>query len=400
MTGGKRNRKPHQCCSRLAVADYIMKGFQCPDRSKYYEDKTAAEIEAERTVVIANVHLHHAVANLSNKLKEKEERLKEFFDALAQVVMTYKVRLITGDFNMATVIAVTEMRARGFCANVTSWFAWLKTGGEPPHAQDETILGDPWVKLDSVLIMVIGPVNGVRLPYDQRAFNMPPPSAVAECCRNVQGHVRDKKTGKDERIFDYTLQGYANNGSGHQLSSYRPANPVVKRELVMWMNTKIPWSRNTIGTDEIAWLQFKEFMTEYKVKKLPVVTGNNVDMSIGDDTWSWPRYPMCKCKPQIIFHFENGQQVFNTGSHIPLIVFIGDASDSARGDQSWTDRQGKAKNRVHKDGGGFDMPSIRAREKKAKEKEDKKFYGGDQQDERSQPQRGGDQQWWNQNQWW
>ena len=155
----------------------------------------------------------------------------------------------------------------------------------------------------------------------------------------------------------------------------------------------MPGNPDTIGMDEVTWQNFKAFLTDNMARQRPVVAGKNIDPSIGDDTWYWPRYPMCKCKPMLIFTFEGGQQVFNTGSHIPLIVFIGDAKDSARGDQSWADRQGKAKNRRHKDGGGFDMPSVRRREKQEQESW-KKNHGWYQQDEWSQP------QWWHQQQGW
>ena len=44
-----------------------------------------------------------------------------------------------------------------------------------------------------------------------------------------------------------------------------------------------------------------------------------------------------------ILHFESGKQLFNKGSHIPIIAFIGDASDKSRGAQRYMERDEDAK---------------------------------------------------------
>ena len=71
------NKKWNQAVSRIAVGEFRMKRFQCPDRGKPDEEKTDMEKEAEKTVV-ANVQLHYAVANNNSKLKLKDDALKQF----------------------------------------------------------------------------------------------------------------------------------------------------------------------------------------------------------------------------------------------------------------------------------------------------------------------------------
>ena len=49
----------------------------------------------------------------------------------------------------------------------------------------------------------------------------------------IKTTARKAKDGSDEVI---TMERYALNGSGHQLSCYRPAKAELKAELVKWMN--------------------------------------------------------------------------------------------------------------------------------------------------------------------
>ena len=168
-----------------------MKRFQCPDREKPDNEKTEMEKEAEKTVVVANVHLHYAVANNNSNLRQKDDALKQFYDTLAELIMEYKVRLVNGDFNMDTIRAISELRARGLCVNVSAWYPWFKNGGD--FHEQEKCLGNPQVQLDSVVIMVVGPNSGVRLPFDLSVyFPNEQQSAVAECCKQLYRHITDE----------------------------------------------------------------------------------------------------------------------------------------------------------------------------------------------------------------
>ncbi len=145
MESTRKNKEWRQAVSRLAVAQYRMKRFQCRDEAKPEEEKTNEENEADRSLVVANVHLHHSLANNNTQLNTtKEPHLRKFYDNLAEAIIAYKVRLVNGDFNMDAIRAVTELRARGFCVIVVSWFPWKKTGGDFPY-QDQQILGPPQI---------------------------------------------------------------------------------------------------------------------------------------------------------------------------------------------------------------------------------------------------------------
>ena len=146
------------------------------------------------TLAVANVHFHFAVANNSSDVGSKPEKLKAVYDKLATRILEFKCRLVCGDFNMDALRVVTELRARGFCANVVSWFTWKRTGGEF-HSQEVAILGSPQMQLDSVLIILIGPCMGMRVPFSPAVFDISQRSSVvADWCRLMQ-RVSEMPTG-------------------------------------------------------------------------------------------------------------------------------------------------------------------------------------------------------------
>ena len=106
--------------------------------------------------------------------------LRRFYDRLAERIVQFGIRLVCGDFNMDCLRVLHELRARGFLANVACWFAWRRNGGE--FSQKHTaILGSSQMVLDSVLIIVIGPSNGLRLPFNEEVFGIarnPPLSRI------------------------------------------------------------------------------------------------------------------------------------------------------------------------------------------------------------------------------
>ena len=86
---------------------------------------------------------------------------------------------------------------------------------------------------------------------------------------------------------------------------------------------------------------------------------DHVDRTVGEDTWYWPLFPKSKCKPAGIMKFESGEQLFNKGSHIPIIAFIGDAMHRGHSAAARGERDLKAKYR----GPGYDFQSRKKREK-------------------------------------
>ena len=218
-----------QSVSRFAVAEYRMKHWKLQREDKLDDHKTNDDLEKERTLIVASVHLNYRVAStLKRDPPHKDIQLKRFYDDLARAIVKFNVRLVNGDFDMDTIRAVTELRVRGLCVNVAAWCPWLKSEGELSD-QDER-LGHPRLQLASVLILVVGPTDGVRVPYNLSVFGMQTPSAVAECCKQLYRRITDE-AGHLVREEEWPLQRYRFNGSGHQLSAFRPHAAEIKNNV-------------------------------------------------------------------------------------------------------------------------------------------------------------------------
>ena len=91
----------------------------------------------------------------------------------------------------------------------------------------------------------------------------------------------------------------------------------------------------------------------------PVVAGyDDLNHNEGASTWNYPVFPTCKSKPQKIFKYNGHTRMFDSGSHMSLITFVGDANHKSRSPEAFRERDSKAAAR----GPGWDKPS---REKRA-----------------------------------
>ena len=145
-----------------------MRHWKLQHEDKFDDQKTNDDSEKESTLRVASVHLNNQLANNQTGQIRKDDELKKFYNSLASAILKYTVRVVNGDFNMDTSRAMSELRARGLCVNVSAWFPWFKSGGEF-HYQN-SLLGSPQVQLDSVVIMVVGPNSGCRLPFETSVF--------------------------------------------------------------------------------------------------------------------------------------------------------------------------------------------------------------------------------------
>ena len=118
------------------------------------------------------------------------------------------------------------------------------------------------------------------------------PSVVAECCKPMRRDVKNEK-GQKLNAALYTLQSYGANGSGKQLSCYWPKTAEVKAQLIKWMTTSIPWSKDTYWEDQHTWQGFDTWLTMERTGPPPIAKLPDVDRSTGNATWGWPRFPVC-----------------------------------------------------------------------------------------------------------
>ena len=69
------------------------------------------------------------------------------------------------------------------------------------------------------------------------------------------------------------------------------------------MTTPIVYNDWTWKEDVGTWQQYNDWVKQKSMKEA-IMCLQTVERDIGDSTWEWPRFPMCKCKPQGIFGFE------------------------------------------------------------------------------------------------
>ena len=97
------------------------------------------------------VHLNSVTAK--KEVSDGGRSLKRFWDEVSEHIVKFRVRVLTGDFNMALWQVVPELRARGLQANLAAWYPW----------QNDL---ESHVRLDSCAIIIIGPCAGMRRLYD------------------------------------------------------------------------------------------------------------------------------------------------------------------------------------------------------------------------------------------
>jgi hypothetical protein len=106
-------------------------------------------------LVLMTVHLHNTTAK--KEIAKGGWSLKCFFDELAQDIVTYGVRILSGDWHMARWKVAGELLARGIQVNLAAWYPWQMAMESLP-------------RIDSEAIFIIGPFSGARMIFDCSIF--------------------------------------------------------------------------------------------------------------------------------------------------------------------------------------------------------------------------------------
>ena len=106
---------------------------------------------------IANAHLHFRTAK--RELQSGAAAYKRFWDLLAKYIAEFRPSLLCGDFNMALLAVIPELRARGFQVSLAAWYCWQNNL-------------ETHVRADSCAIFRIGPCQGIRMCFDASVFGL------------------------------------------------------------------------------------------------------------------------------------------------------------------------------------------------------------------------------------
>ena len=317
----KEGRETRNAFTEFAVASYYMKRWQIGEPSAVADDF------AGQSLRIANCHLHHAVARKTNTVKAQSVRYRETFDRWAISLKKYVCRFFCGDFNMAAIEVIMQLRARGFCANIISWYPWRH-------------LNEAGLAMDSVLILAIGPIEGIRLPFRSRAILPDSAESNHPKCKPMQWTCPTTKQTKDYEL--YTLD--TSDVPGQQVTSYRPVSEKRKANCIRWM------FRPELGTGDVtmdlrSWYEMT-LKLEQNGKYMPgFAMRHNKLMDLCMESWNWPPLPSCKSKPVAPEYFDPLQTLIGHGAHVPLITWVGGNKDGSRSEAANKKRSDKRKNK-------------------------------------------------------
>ena len=136
------------------------------------------------------------------------QSLKRFWDEIVGDIIKHGVRIFSGDLNMQLFSVVTELRARGLQANLAAWYPWKNYLEALP-------------RIDSCAMILIGPCEGIRMPYDCSVLGIEAPERPSRAWHSMELVTTDDK-GREIEREPYKIRLFSILGSGFPLTSYRP----------------------------------------------------------------------------------------------------------------------------------------------------------------------------------
>ena len=329
-TGRRKPRKEKVASSRLMVVACKMRHF------RIYGDGGTGPAELKQgqlhgsgeqgqlhgsgdELIVMTIHLHCMTAK--KDVTDGSRSMKKFWDEMAQHILEFGVRLVTGDFKMALWTVIPELRARGFQANLAAWYPWK-------HVRETA------VRMDSCAIIVIGPCAGLRRLWDPSVLGAG--IAAAELPKNwanVEEISRDED-GREVARSPWEIPEFNFMAQGYSLVCYRPTDDMRRRTCVTWSFKPVT------DVTESAMAEVLE-----KTRKDKAMFPIPIDNIIGLCSWRWPSMSLCKQKPVDVKLFDPEGQFLREGSHMPLLIFIGLASEGRRTPAAQSRREEKAARR-------------------------------------------------------
>ena len=266
------------------------------------------------TITFMNAHLNHMTAK--KEVSEGSHSLKLLWDEIVGDIIKFGVRILTGDWNMQLFSVVTELRARGLQANLAAWYPWKNELESGP-------------RIDSCAVIMIGPCEGIRMNYDCSVLGIEAPERPSMAWHNVEVVKKDDR-GRDIKREPYEVSTFPILGSGFPLTSYRPLHTATRKKLVAWTFEGVTEKESpaVVGTMRASARRTRD-QTMFPLQ---------VDNDLGSISWTWPSMPPCKQKLIDIKKFDPDLRYFNSGAHMPLMVFVG-APHQVRRSQSASKRR-------------------------------------------------------------
>ena len=128
----------------------------------------------------------------------------------------------------------------------------------------------------------------------------------------------------DGKYYKYELQEYGK-GQGYPIRSYRPKdNEEGLKQCIAWT-----FERH-FKYDELSSLKTAVERKKHNIfSDIPNVRERRYE-STGEASWTWPNFPSAKQKFVHFNKFDQHNQYFKGGAHMPLTVYIGEAGEERR----------------------------------------------------------------------
>ena len=352
---------------------YLKNWYQVVDRESWPD---RGVIDDELTLMTVHMHFSFAKKDFSGNGDgagtDWANKWVKWWDELAEYIVKFKVRILTGDFNMALFRVKPELLARSIPANMVASYMFRDTLGK--------------FKIDSTAIFIIGPLAGATILFDDnwvlgikeedQRSKMPSTFKTKEIDEVQDGH------GNVTESFTRTIPHRTTLGQGFQLDKYRPkdemeelrgrgAKPNVHNYLeedpksIHKLDQCVRWTYDPCCVDVNGLCNSNGSVTfsgSFEQIGEEAQTNVNHNSSIwrarpkkgigeGKDgiqpVWKWPEFPSVKQKLVDPSQFDidvtgkENRRFFEKGAHMPLMTFT-------KGESRRSQERTKARKQKHK----------------------------------------------------
>ena len=349
---------------------YLKNWYQVADRESWPE---RGMIDDELTLMTVHMHFSFAKKDFSGNGDgagtDWANKWVKWWDELAEYIVKFKVRILTGDFNMALFRVKPELLARSIPANMVASYMFRDTLGK--------------LKIDSTAIFIIGPLAGATILFDEnwvlgikeedQRSKMPSKFKTKEIDEVQDGH------GNVIKRLTRTIPHRKTLGQGFELDKYRPkdemedlatgteANPHNHleedpksthklRRCVWWTyeptvvdvndNGSVTFSGSFEQIGEEAQTNVNHNRSIWRARPKKGIGEGKSEDGI-QPVWKWPEFPSVKQKLVDPSQFDidvtgkENRRFFEKGAHMPLMTFT-------KGESRRSQERTKARSQKHK----------------------------------------------------
>ena len=375
----KSGRKNMVGNTRVMAVTFKMKNWYLIDRSdsrgRGEQSASSGQTDGggiDDSLTLMTVHIHFSFAKKQGGCKDWATKWATWWDKLAEYIVKFKVRILTGDFNMALFRVIPELRARSIPANITAAYMFKNSLG--------------LTKIDSTAIFIIGPLAGATLLFDDNwilqtsedKWSKKPPHFKTK----LNDEVKDAK-GLTIEERPRTIPKFKILGQGYELNKYQPkdknSNNTNRNEhnaeeeeettTIEKVTQCVRWTFDPCFVQDDGWGKSKSPVTftgslEH-IKKEAQRNSRNIwtvkpTETIGEGrpedgllpVWKWPEFPVVKQKLvdpnkfDIDVTGEAKRSFMDKGAHMPLLMFT--RGESRRSPQAMAERNKKSKAKAEK----------------------------------------------------